>query len=239
VEAVAAAPRGWLGFLDRHPEAADSLDILDDLITAVYGHPDSALTWVRYTLLRPLVERARLILELAVPADSPHTLPWDLVLNRPGLRLLFHRYLTQVEAGQDAAACNSLRTLLRINPWDQHGLRADLMNHYLRTGEDDAALTLAQAYPDDWLVDLVYGEVLALYRRGAAQQARQALGRALRRLPLIPRYLTQKRIARPQPQAPSPNPASDETAWFYRESMRDVWSAVPGLLDWLKRQQAG
>lgn len=239
VEAVAKAPRGWLGFLDRHPEAADSLDILDDLITAVYGHPDSALTWVRYTLLWPLVERARLILELAAPADSPHTLPWDLALNRPGLRLLFHRYLTQVEAGQDAAAFNSLRTLLRLNPWDQHGLRADLMNHYLRSGEDEAALTLAQAYPDDWLVELVYGEVLALYRRGAAQQARQALGRALRRLPLIPRYLTQKRIARPQPQVPTPHPASDETAWFYRESMRDVWSAVPGLLDWLKRQQAG
>ena len=110
------------------------------------------------------------------------------------------------------------------------------MNHYLRQGDDAAALALARRYPEDRLVDLVYGEVLALYRGGAAQQARQALRRAQGQLPLIPRYLTQKRVARPSARERTPTPTSAETAWFYRESMRDVWSAVPGLLDWLKRQ---
>ena len=226
----------WLDFLNDHPEAADSLDILDDLVTALYVHPDTALSWVRHTLLTPLLARAQAILGQVLPVDSLTILPWDAAANRPALRLLFRHYLSQVESGAEAVAIASLETLLSLNPWDHHCLRADLMNHYLRQGDDAAALALARRYPEDRLVDLVYGEVLALYRGGAAQQARQALHRAQGQLPLIPRYLTQKRVARPSARERTPTPTSAETAWFYRESMRDVWSAVPGLLDWLKRQ---
>ena len=226
----------WLDFLNDHPEAADSLDILDDLVTALYVHPDTALSWVRHTLVTPLLARAQAILGQVPLAGGQATLPWDTAANRPALRLLFRHYLSQVESGAEAAAIASLETLLRLNPWDHHGLRADLMNHYLREGDDAAALALARRYPEDRLVDLVYGEVLALYRGGAAQQARLALRRAQGQLPLIPRYLTQKRVARPPTRERTPTPTSAETAWFYRESMRDVWSAVPGLLDWLKRQ---
>lgn len=226
----------WLGLLDHHPEAADSLDILDDLVTALYIHPDTALSWVRHTLLMPLLARAEAILARVLPADGPATLPWNLEENRPALRLLFRHHLLLMESGEEAAASLSLQTLLRLNPRDHHGGRADLMNLYLRQGNDAAALALSRCYPEDRLVDLVYGEVLALYRGGAPRRARQALRRALSRLPLIPRYLTRKRVARPPVRERSSNPASAETAWFYRESMMDVWSSVPGLLDWLKRQ---
>ena len=226
----------WVDFLNDHPEAADSLDILDDLVTVLYVHPDTALSWVRHTLLTPLLARAAAILGQALPAATQATLPWEVPENRPALRLLFRHYLSQVESGAEAGAIASLETLLRLNPWDHHGLRAELMNHHLRQGDDVAALALAHRYPEDRLVDLVYGEVLALYRGGAAKQARQALRRAQDQLPLIPRYLTQKRVARPPARERTPSPTSAETAWSYRESMRDVWSAVPGLLDWLKRQ---
>lgn len=226
----------WVDFLNDHPEAADSLDILDDLVTALYVHPDTSLSWVRHTLLTPLLARAAAILGQVLPADSPATLPWEVAENQPALRLLFRHYLSQVESGAEAEAIASLETLLRLNPWDHHGLRAELMNHHLRQGDDVAALALAHRYPEDRLVDLVYGEVLALYRGGASKQARQALRRAQGQLPLIPRYLTQKRVARPPARERTPSPTSAETAWSYRESMRDVWSDVPGLLDWLKRQ---
>lgn len=226
----------WLAFLDRHPEAADSLDILDDLVTAIYIHPDSALPWIARALLVPLLERAQLILARVLPDEDPRTLPWDLADNRPALRLLFRLYLAQTEAGQEEAAVASLHRLLRLNPRDHHGIRADLMNAFLRQGEDQAALALARRFPNDRLVDLAYGEVLALFRQGSSRQAQQALRRAQSQLPLIPRYLTQKRVARPRQREPGPSPASAETAWFYRESMLDVWEAEPGLLDWLRRQ---
>ncbi|MBP6242906.1 MAG: SEC-C domain-containing protein [Chromatiaceae bacterium] len=227
---------GWLAFLDRHPAAADSLDILDDLVTAIYVHPDSALPWIARALLVPLLERAQSIAARVLPDEDPRTLPWDRADNRPALRLLFRLYLAQTEAGQEEAAVTSLHRLMRLNPRDHHGIRADLMNDYLRQGEDVEALALARRFPNDRLVDLAYGEVLALFRQGSSRQAQQALHRAQSHLPLIPRYLTQKRVARPRLREPGPSPGSAETAWFYRESMLDVWEAEPGLLEWLRRQ---
>jgi len=226
----------WLDFLAAHPAAADSLDIIDDLVTATYLHPDSALTWIARSLLAPLLGRARLILDQTLPKDSPKAIPWTMADNRPALRLLFRLALTQMDTGLEEEAAASLRDLLRLNPGDHHGIRAELMNHYLRQGEDEQALALARRFPGDRLADLAYGEVLALYRQGSPRQAQQALRRAQTRLPLIPHYLTHKRVARPRAGGLGSNSSNDEMAWFYRESMLDVWEAEPGLLEWLRRQ---
>jgi tetratricopeptide (TPR) repeat protein len=228
----------WTDALRAYPEAADSLDILDDLVTALYEHPESALPWIEQALLRPLVDRAWAIVVQTVPAGSPHHCPWSLEPNRPALRLLFRRYLCQIDEGQPRAAADTLETLLRLNPQDHHGVRAELMNHYLRRGQDAEALALAQRFPDDWLADLAYGEVLALYRLGEQEHARAVLRTALDRLPRIPCYLTRKRIKRPHPTPLGTTPGGEDQAWLYREAMRDVWEAVPGVLRWLKRVAA-
>lgn len=227
---------GWLDFLDRHPEAANSFDILDDLVTAIYAHPDSALPWISRSLLIPMLEHAQARLAQVLPEQDPRTLPWELGDNRPALRLLFRLYLSHTEAGREEAALTCLHLLMRLNPRDHHGVRADLMNHYLRRGEDEQALSLARGFPNDRLVDLAYGEVLALYRQGSSRQAQQALRQAQSHLPLIPRYLTKKRVRRPRARMPGSSAGSDESAWSYRESMLDVWEAEPGLLEWLRRQ---
>ena len=225
----------WSEYLLAHPEAADSLDVLDDLASAFYIHPESALPWIAHALLRPLVERAWGIVGRAVPADGFHRIPWSRESNRPALRLLFRRYLCQLDAGEPAGAAHTLETLLRLNPQDNHGVRAELMNHYLRSGEDEKALALAGRFPDDVLADLAYGEVLALYRLGEQERARTALHTAVLRLPRIPPYLTRKRIKQPRPGALGIEPGGDDQAWLYREAMRDVWEAEPGILRWMKR----
>jgi len=230
----------WSDYLLGHPEAADSIQVLDDLVNALYVHPDSALPWIANALLRPLVERAWGILIQTLPEGAPQQLPWSDEHNRPLLRLLFRRYLCQLDAREGEAAVQTLETLLRLNPRDNHGVRGELMNHYLRAGEDDRALALARRFPDDSLVDLAYGEVLALYRLGEQERARAALRTAARRLPRIPHYLTRKRVKRPPRSLPGDldgtGPAAGEgQAWSYREAMRDVWEAEPGLLSWLKR----
>jgi hypothetical protein len=112
------------------------------------------------------------------------------------------------------------------------------MNHYLRSGEDEQALSLARRFPDDALADLAYGEVLALYRLGEQERARAALRTAASRLPRIPQYLTRKRIKQPRLGPLGATPGGDDQAWMYREAMRDVWEAEPGLLKWLKRVTA-
>lgn len=228
----------WVEYLLAHPEAADSLDILDDLANALYVHPESALPWVAHALLRPLLERAWSIVCAALPAQSFHHIPWSRAANRPALRLLFRRYQCQLDEGQPEGAAHTLETLLRLNPQDNHGARAELMNHYLRRGEDAKALALASRFPDDALADLAYGEVLALYRLGEQERARTALRTAVRRLPRIPPYLTRKRIKQPRPGPVGTAPGSDDQAWLYREAMRDVWEAEPGILRWMKRLTA-
>lgn len=228
----------WVELLLAHPEASDSLDVLDDLATALYEHPESALPWIAHAVLRPLLERAWSIVGAAVPAGSRRQLPWSAEANRPALRLLFRRYLCTVEEDDPAEAARTLEAMLRLNPRDNHGVRAELMNHYLRIGEDRRALSLARSFPDDRLADLAYGEVLALFRLGERERARQALRTAVVRLPRIPRYLTRKRIRQPASSPLGVIPGGDDQAWLYREAMRDVWEAEPGVLAWLKRMTA-
>lgn len=226
---------GWLDHLLGHPELADSLDVLDDLATALYVHPESALPWIAHALLTPVLDRAWSILERVLPPDSGRQLPWSIEANRPALRLLFRRYLAQAQEGHSEEARRTLETLLRLNPQDNHGARAELMNLYLRDGEDERALALARRFPDDLLADLAYGEVLALYRLGREERARTVLKTAIRRLPRIPRYLTRKRIKQPRLDPLGVTLGGEDQAWLYREAMRDVWAAEPGVLDWLKR----
>lgn len=228
----------WLDFLVAHPETGDSLDILDDLATAIFSHPDSALPWVQRAMLPPLLERARHIVERVIPQGAARTIPWECEGNRPALRLLFRQCLYLGETGHGAPTTAALEGLLRLNPRDNHGVRADLMNHYLRDDQNDKALELARRFPDDRLAELMYGEVLALYRLGDPDRAAQALDTAIDRLPSIPAYLTRQRIKPPKPAHWPSAPSGDAQAWLYREAMRDVWAAEPGVLAWLKRMTA-
>lgn len=248
----------WLKFLDNHPQASDSLDILDDLATAIDEHPESRLPWIRTRLLRPLLERAQAILEHSILTHGRHRLPWSIPGNRPLLRLLFRLYQLRAEeesaaenpmadradSQQDAGAnCTDtagrvLEQLLQLNPEDDHGIRAELMNHYLRQHEDEKAVALARRFPTDVMAELAYGEVLALYRLGHTERAAAVLHDAFGRLPRVPRFLMRKRVKRPPLSVSYHPPGSDDQAWHYRQAMRDVWEAEPGLLAWMKKLTA-
>jgi tetratricopeptide (TPR) repeat protein len=228
----------WLCVLEDHPEAADSLDILDDIATAVYDHPESSLPWVARVLYQPLLERAEMIVRLTVERTGLECLPWHDERNRPALRLLFRLYLQYAESAEHRRAGELLELLLALNPRDNHGVRAELMNHYLRKHEDEKALALARQFPTDVLADLAYGEVLALYRLGQQERAARVLHEAVGRLPRIPRFLLRKRIKRPSIGGAGFGAGGDTEAWLYRQAMRDVWEAEPGLLAWMKKLTA-
>ncbi|MGB5831325.1 MAG: hypothetical protein WBG92_04970 [Thiohalocapsa sp.] len=228
----------WLDFLETHPESADSPDILDDIATALYDHPESSLPWVARVLLQPVLERGGGLLQTTLSATGVERLPWSDERNRPALRMLFRLYLLRAEAGARTMAKDVLERLLALNPRDNHGIRAELMNHFLRDGDDSKALALANQFPTDVLADLAYGEVLALYRLGQQERAADVLHAAVGRLPRIPRFLLRKRIKRPALSAGGFTPGGEDQAWLYREAMRDVWEAEPGLLAWMKKLTA-
>jgi tetratricopeptide (TPR) repeat protein len=227
---------GWFQLLSSQPEAANSLDILDDLATALYEHPESSLPWVEHALLGPICARALAVIDATLADTGVVSLPWSAERNRPALRLIFRAYLHEAEAGRDEAAAALLERLLTLNPQDNHGARAELMNHYLRAHSDRRALELARRFPNDALADMAYGEVLALYRLGEQEHAARVLSRAVDRLPGIPRFLLRKRIKRPALDGTGFTPGGEDQAWLYREAMRDVWAAEPGLMSWMKKR---
>lgn len=55
----------WMDFLEEHPEAFDSLDILDDLATALSMHPQYGADWLDHSAVNPVLDRADAIIDRA------------------------------------------------------------------------------------------------------------------------------------------------------------------------------
>jgi tetratricopeptide (TPR) repeat protein len=116
----------WCQFLQGHPESFDSIDILDDLATAVGRHPGARR--LENPLLAPLLRRNEAILERACARLGEAPLPWSRVENRAALRGLV-RLLQHHLGRSDRTAAEALADkLLRLNPADHHGVRG-MMAH--------------------------------------------------------------------------------------------------------------
>ena len=231
----------WCGFLRSHPEAFDSLDILDDLATAIGRHPQADAPGLDDLLLGPLLARNEAIVARACPMSAPGThgpakiaLPWVIARNRDALRGLMRAFQWRLARHERATAITTAETLLELNPEDDHGVRFLLMNEYLRTGRDEKALALAEQYPHDIAPETRFGAVLALVRLRRLQEAERVLHTATSDLPKTAQYLLPARIRRPRVSQGTIEIGGDDQAWLYRDEMRTVWQQTPGALEWLR-----
>ncbi len=225
----------WMEILEEYPEAFDSLDILDDLASALFLHEQYSSTWLDQLLLGPVLLRAEAIIQNGLKDQDAPRLSWLYPQNRPALRCLARLAGLHHRAGRQNDEMRVINLLLSLNPSDNHGFRSILMDQLLRQGKDQEALALANDYPDDMHAELLYGKVLALYRLGELSEAQAALQQAMQRLPKLVRYLTHKRVRKPKIEAYGIRIGGDDQAWLYREAMRDEWEATPGVIDWLKK----
>jgi tetratricopeptide (TPR) repeat protein len=224
----------WLTALELHPEAIDHLDILDDLVLMLREHPLAGSVYGIDDMIPPLLLRARRIVE-ASPIGEGRILPWGFMENRPGLRLLTQLVLYYQVNGALSEAVELSQWLLELNPEDNQGLRAMLINHYLQAGNYADALELAQRYTRDFLVDVTYGRVLALFALGRREEADTALGKAVDRSPLVAQYLGRARVVRPEFHDAGISVGGPDEAWLYRDEMRDTWNDTKGAMPWLKQ----
>ena len=222
----------WVGFLEQHPDAMNSLDILDDLMVALSVMPDAGAMYAAPPVREKIFKRLHALLDSVTTTDI--VLPWVCDENRPALRLLAQEAIDHL--GHDEPdALPLLQAMLRLNPNDNHGLRDVVVNLHLEHGEDKAALALIAKYPDDGAPALCFGKVLALYRLGDLPQATAALKAANKLNPKIVKFLLPARKAQPKASEYGIQMGGDDEAWRYREDMRDAWESAPGALDWLKR----
>jgi hypothetical protein len=228
---VGTGDRGSLGGISAAaPGSVRHIEILDDLASATELHPAGGMLGVNASLQQPLVERAERILRHALDAaDAPETprLPWLDPANRPVLRCLFRALMLATEHGDPVRVRERAERLLRLNPDDNHGVRAQLMNLLLRERDDAAALALAERYGDDMFPELLYGKVLALLRLGRDREAAEAAQHAVDALPEVRRYLMRERAAQPQIDPRGVTFGGKDQAWLYRETMRDLWLRHP------------
>lgn len=113
----------WRAFLEAHSESFDSIDILDDLATAIGRHPRWRSREIENQLLAPVLERHEAIVDRACVHLGDAVLSWSRVENRSALRglvRLLHRHV----ARNDLKSAEKLADkLLRLNPTDDHGVR--------------------------------------------------------------------------------------------------------------------
>ncbi len=224
----------WCAFLRAHPESFDSLDILDDLATAIGRHPQADAPGLSDLLLSPVLARNETIVALACRSRGNAVIRWGVAQNRPALRGLVRTFQQRLAQNERRGAITTAETLLGLNPDDNHGLRFMLVNEYLRQGCDAEALALAEQYPHDVAPETRFGAVLALVRMQRLQDAERALQMARTDLPKTAQYLLPARIRRPNLTQGRIQFGGDEQAWFYRDEMRAVWQQTPGALEWLR-----
>lgn len=225
----------WAAFLEQHPEAFDSLDILDDVAAALLCQPEIKLSPLIHldSLFVPLLQRACMILRASVPAGG--RLLWGYPNNRSALRPLAR--LASLLLGDDRLdqAVPLMLEYLALNPSDIHGFRGPLMNHYIASGALEEAVALSDSYIPDIHPEIMYGRVLALYRLGRLDEARESLTRAVEELPLVVKFLVKPKVKKPKISEYGTQIGGEDQAWFYREEMLDAWRATPGALEWLMK----
>lgn len=237
-------PAWWTGettgalteWLQRRPAAANSFRVLDQLVDIAGHHPgaDGAPGAVD-ALSRPLLERAHDLLAAATRAAPDLTLPWAALANRPALYCLMELAFLERRTGERERARDLFAWLLALNPYDNQGVRGELISLYLELGDDERALRLTDDYPGDLLAAIRFGRVLALYRLDRRREAREVARDAHADLPLVRDYLVRKRIRQPALDGVGFRVGGADQAWLYREMARPQWEATPGALAWLQR----
>ncbi|MFH1912961.1 MAG: SEC-C domain-containing protein [Pseudomonadota bacterium] len=224
---------GWTAFLREHPEAFDSLDILDDFATAILALPGGMSLEEEETLLVPILQRARALVLETLPTDI--SLEWGYATNRPAVRPTARLALLKLDRGEEDDEFHALvEESLRINPNDNFGLRGYHMNHLIRSGRNREALELASRYPGDMQADLPYGSVLALYRLGEKDRAAELFKQAFKRLPNIANALVRSSMKQPEMNPHGIRIGGPDQAWLYRDAMRNEWRKSCGILTWMK-----
>ena len=223
----------WSEFLQHHPQALDSLEILNDLYLFFLGFRNAFAAETTEVLLDRMMALASPAMD-RLPEGA--IMPWGIPANRPLLLALYYQGL-RLEAFQQPGQAKAVWDwLLCLDPLDSQGVRSKVINTCLVTGQDEEALALCERFPDNDLVEMAYGRTLLLFRLGRRDEAAKSALTAKAHWPKVASYLVNS--AQKEPQLAYWESGMDggrEDAWLYRQAMRSTWKASRGALTWLKK----
>lgn len=232
---------GWLPLLQSKPLLWNSFDVLDDLAMGA----DTILNaggmqehW--FDFFSALLDRAADLLDAQL-ADHPSTtrLPWLFMENRPALRLLAHKVsLLEFTEGLNQNFIQHAERLLRLNPNDNHGFRAQLTTAYIANNQLEQAILLAAHYEDDAMCPVPLNHVLALYLNNQHAEALARLKTIASRFDVAIKMLLAKSPKQPPADKYGIKIGGKPEAWFYRDDTLELWQQQ-GALEWLKKSVKG
>ena len=210
--------------LDVSPDCADAHVILAESAAG----PARAL---------PLYEAAVAAGERAIGAGRFEELAgqfWGVLETRPYMRARLGLAQTLAALDRAGEAEQQYRSLLRLNPDDNQGVRCLLLEGLVRAGRDEEALALLRQYENDVAAEWRFTWALFDFRQGRQADADRRLSEALDYNPTVPLMLTAGKGLSPM-TGPTVRLGGPDEAAGYAEAFGDAWRATPGAMEWLMR----
>jgi len=160
-------------------------------------------------------------------------LRWGVLENRPFLRCTHALALCFFDGGNLAKGIELFEFIISVNPNDNQGIRAVLVEGYLKTGNYRAVLDICNKYKGDITVELTYGGPYALYKLGDKGKATLLLRQAIGFSPKVAKELLKKRHTPPKSLYPDRyTVGGDDEAFYYWERSGILWED-PEMKQWL------
>ena len=215
----------WLG---QHPQAWDSLRVLEDLLGEI--REIEPTRWLDGHVYLPLLERARQAMDAALAGSAPADILWDFLGNRPWHMLAYWRMEWLTGAGRREEAIVACKEMLAWNPGDNLGVRYDLAALFAESGCFADLLTLSERGEEAGGA-MAFNRALALHALDRGGDALIALAEANKAWPRFLKFLLADDPRPPKPDRYGIEVGGDYEAWQYRQAMRPAWASA-GALAW-------
>lgn len=168
-------------------------------------------------------------------SSSGNKLEWGWLENRPFLRAYHSLGLQYMENGNTEMALSVFRTIMSLNPGDNQGVRALIVDCCLKLKRYKDILTVCKDSQEDHMAETVYGHVLALFALKRMPSAKKALKQALDILPLVAEELVKARHTRPKNMREGRYTVGGaDQAWYYWQEAGEYWEEVPGAIEFVR-----
>jgi tetratricopeptide (TPR) repeat protein len=159
---------------------------------------------------------------------------WGFLETRPYMRARAGLAMTLLRLGEEDAAIEHFRAMLKLNPGDNQGIRYLLLACLLRRDDIQAVKALLSSYADEWSAYWLYTRALIAYRDGEAAEAAtlklvQEAWSANEHVPGILAGITPPVIST---SGYIKVGGADEATEYVREC-GPAWKVTPGAIAWL------
>jgi tetratricopeptide (TPR) repeat protein len=163
--------------------------------------------------------------------DRHWTLPYSFESNRNLLHSLNALAFLLLEQGELADALELFDVLLRLDPEDAFVARAKIVYCHLALRQPKNVLAICENYPEDSLVEIVFGRVLALHQSGRKEESSAAAVAAATTHPVVLKELFHSS------RHPDHSGDAHDHAWHYWHEFRKFWIASAGAVGMMKEAQ--